>query len=160
MRHPVWIFLLLIWDEWSSLVTGSLSAILVLLGIGISVSGALGFHFESESWVQIASWILAAFCGGKAAYSVWVREQREKKELQERLRPKLRLEFSSRDTIRQIPNGVKQTYLAAFNDSEEVISSVEVKVENVEFKEAPDAPYMPTSFQSCKSWVVLQGRWE
>jgi hypothetical protein len=75
MRRRVWTFLRLVWAEWSSRVTGSLSAILVLLGLGINVAGAFGAHIPADSIIQLGTWILAAICGAQAAYSVWARER-------------------------------------------------------------------------------------
>jgi hypothetical protein len=83
--------------EWSSRVTGSLSAILIFLGLGISVAGAFGAKIPADSIVQLATWLLAAICGGQAAYSVWGRERQARSEAEERvaeaeerLKPKLR----------------------------------------------------------------------
>jgi len=75
MRHQIWTFLRLVWGEWASRVTGSLSAILLLLGLVISIAGAFGVRVPADSIIQFAIWILAAICGGQAAYSVWARER-------------------------------------------------------------------------------------
>jgi hypothetical protein len=75
MRRQIWTFLGLVWSEWSSRVTGSLSAVLVLLGLGISVAGVAGVTVPAVSIIQIATWLLAAICGGQAAYAVWARER-------------------------------------------------------------------------------------
>src|SRR6516225_7516984 len=75
MQHPVWTFLRLVWSEWASRVTGSLSAILVLLGLGISLAGAFGVQVPAASIIQLATWFLAAACGGQAAYAVWAKER-------------------------------------------------------------------------------------
>lgn len=64
----------LVWGEWASRVTGSLSAVLVLVGLGVSVSGALGYDVPQSSIIQLGTWLLAAVCGGQAAYSVWAKE--------------------------------------------------------------------------------------
>ena len=79
MHGKIWTFLSLVYAEWSSLVTGSFSACLVLVGIGISVTSAFGIHIPSESIVQIATWTLAAISGGRAAYIVWEREYLKRK---------------------------------------------------------------------------------
>jgi len=65
----------LIWGEWSSRVTGSLSAILILLGFGISIAGIVGAKVPHDSIIQLSTWILAAVCGGQAAYAAWARER-------------------------------------------------------------------------------------
>jgi hypothetical protein len=75
MRYQVWIFLRLVWGEWASRVTGSLSAVLLLLGLGISVASAFGVAIPAQSILQIATWLLVAICGGQAAYAVWARER-------------------------------------------------------------------------------------
>jgi hypothetical protein len=75
MQHPIWTFLRLVWGEWSSRVTGSLSAVLVLLGFGISIAGITGSKIPHDSTIQLATWILAAVCGGQAAYATWARER-------------------------------------------------------------------------------------
>ena len=90
-------FLRLAWGEWSSRVTGSLSALLVLLGLSISIASAFGVKIPSESIIEIATWCLAAVCGGQAAFSVWVREKRKVTELTERIRPKLKCSFGMID---------------------------------------------------------------
>ena len=54
----VWVFLRLIWAEWSSRVTGSLSAILVLVGLGNQRSG--GFWCENSGRFRHPIWYLAA----------------------------------------------------------------------------------------------------
>ena len=97
-------FLRLVWGEWSSRVTGSLSATLVLLGLGISVVSAFGIHVPSESIIQLATWLLAAVCGGVAAYSVWAREHMTKVQLETTLaalaaapKPELKCTFNMND---------------------------------------------------------------
>jgi hypothetical protein len=130
-------FLRLVWGEWSSRVTGSLSALLVLLGLSISIASAFGAKIPSESIIQITTWFLAAVCGGQAAFSVWVRERRIVDELRERIRPKLKCSFrmddeacvrrDSKITYFKVPNkpfpeGVTITtspsvaYLGSFDD--------------------------------------------
>ena len=89
MRSKVWTFLGLVYAEWASLVTGSFSAFLVLLGLTVSIASAAGAHIPSESIIQIATWTLAAICGGRAAFSVWEREHTERMKAVERLTPKL-----------------------------------------------------------------------
>jgi hypothetical protein len=74
MQHPLWTFLRLVWSEWASLVTGSLSAVLVLLGLGISLAGTFGVQIPAASLIQLATWLLVAACGGQAAYAVWSKE--------------------------------------------------------------------------------------
>jgi hypothetical protein len=82
IRHPItiWTFLCLVWSEWSSRVTGSLSAILVLLGLGISIASASGVSIPAAPIVQIATWALAAICGGQAGYDVWAKERAARNE--------------------------------------------------------------------------------
>jgi hypothetical protein len=92
-------FLRLVWAEWSSRVTGSLSALLVLLGLGISITSAFGIKIPSEGIIQLATWLLAAICGGQAAFSVWTNERKEVVKLQTRLEPKLRGSFSMDDPL-------------------------------------------------------------
>jgi hypothetical protein len=75
MQHTVWTFLRLVWSEWASRVTGSLSAVLVLLGLGISLAGTFGAQIPAASIIQLATWLLAAACGGQAAYAVWGKER-------------------------------------------------------------------------------------
>jgi hypothetical protein len=78
-------FLRLIGAEWASLVTGSLSAILVFLGLGISIAGAAGVAVPQAAIIQVATWAFAAICGGWASYSVWVRERATREEAETRL---------------------------------------------------------------------------
>ena len=78
------IFLRLVYAEWASLVTGAFSAILIVLGLGVSIASAIGIQIPSESIIQIATWTLAAVCGGRAAYSVWAREYDQRIELEHR----------------------------------------------------------------------------
>ena len=100
MQKQIPIFLGLVWAEWSSRVTGSFSALLVLLGLGISIAGAFGLKIPSESIIQLATWALAAICGGQAAFSVWARERRNVTSLEDRLAPKIKL-FLSSDPLNQ-----------------------------------------------------------
>ena len=86
MQHPVWTFLRLVWSEWASRVTGSLSAILVLLGLGISLAGAFGVQVPAASIIQLATWFLAAACGGQAAYAVWAKEREARNVAEQKLR--------------------------------------------------------------------------
>jgi hypothetical protein len=71
MRREIWTFLKLVAAKWASLVTGAFSALLALLGLGINIVGAFGIKIPSDSVIQLATWILAAICGGYAAFSVW-----------------------------------------------------------------------------------------
>lgn len=87
-------FLRLVYAEWASLVTGSFSAGLVLLGLAISIAGALGKPIPNEPIVQLATWTLAVLCGGRAAFSVWVREHDTRMVVEAHLaRPELDIEF-------------------------------------------------------------------
>src|SRR5258708_23516056 len=87
-------FLRLVYAEWASLVTGSFSAGLVVLGLAISIAGALGKPIPNEPIVQLATWTLAVLCGGRAAFSVWVREHDTRMVAQAHLsRPELDIEF-------------------------------------------------------------------
>jgi len=106
MRHQVGTFLRLVWGEWSSLVTGSLSAVLVLIGLGISIAGAVGAKIPADSIIQFGTWVLAAVCGGQAAYSVWAREHSRAVELDEKISSKLKLSFDE-----DIPGCVRRTML-------------------------------------------------
>jgi hypothetical protein len=94
MRRQIWIFLHLVWGERASRVTGSLSAILVLLGLGISVAGAFGAKIPADSAIQLGTWLLAAICGGQAAYSVWSREHAKTLSLEARLTPKINVLYN------------------------------------------------------------------
>lgn len=80
MRYQIWNFLRLIWSEWASRVTGSLSAILVLLALGISIAGAMGHAIPAGPFVETATWVIAAVCGGQAAFAVWARERAARNE--------------------------------------------------------------------------------
>ena len=86
--HKLGIFLRLVYAEWASLVTGAFSAILIVLGLGVSIASAFGVQIPSESTIQIATWALAAVCGGGAAYSVWAHEHDKKIELENKLAAK------------------------------------------------------------------------
>jgi hypothetical protein len=97
VEKPVQKFLGLVWAEWSSRVTGSLSALLVLLGLGLSIASAFGVTIPNDALIQTATWILAAACGGQAAYSIWHTESQKVLVLQERFRQKLKLSFSMTD---------------------------------------------------------------
>ena len=85
MRHQVWTFLRLVGREWASLVTGSLSALLLLVGLCISLAGTFGLKIPADSAIQLGTWLLAAICGGQAAYSAWAREHAICLELQRKL---------------------------------------------------------------------------
>ncbi len=93
MWRQIGTFLRLVWAEWSSRVTGPLSAILVLAGLGISVASTFGVKIPSEPIIQLGTWLLAAICGGQAAYSVWAREHNHVIALQSRLTPKYSVSF-------------------------------------------------------------------
>jgi hypothetical protein len=86
MPHEVWTFLRLVWAEWASRVTGSSSAVLVLLGLGISLAGTLGWKIPAESVVQLGIWTLAAVCGGQAAYLVWAKEHKARETVENRIK--------------------------------------------------------------------------
>jgi hypothetical protein len=111
-------FLRLVWAEWSTRVTGSLSAVLLLLGLGISVTSAFGVTIPSEGIIQLATWLLAAICGGQSAFSVWNNERKKVAALQNRLEPKIRL-FLYSDVARGTtgievgrgPNGEELPYI-------------------------------------------------
>jgi hypothetical protein len=89
MPRPVWTFLGLVWSEWATRITGSFSAVLVALSLGINIAGALGSTIPAGSVIQLATWILAMFCGGYATFSVWYRERYIREKLENRLTPKL-----------------------------------------------------------------------
>jgi hypothetical protein len=91
------VFLGLVYAEWASLVTGAFSAILIVLGIGVSLASAFGVHVPSESTIQIATWALAAICGCRAAYSVWVRAYDNRIELEHKLAAEPTLERPTHD---------------------------------------------------------------
>ena len=93
MPQQIRIFFRLVFEEWSSRVTGSLSAMLVLLGLGISIAGSLGAKIPADSVIQLATWMLAAICGGQAAYSVWSREHNARKAAEAKLTPQLRIVY-------------------------------------------------------------------
>jgi hypothetical protein len=97
MQKHIRMFLGLVWAEWSSRVTGSFSALLVLLGLGLSIAGAFGATVLGESIIQVATWTLAAICVGQAAFSVWARERKTVDELKEKIRPKLKCSFGMND---------------------------------------------------------------
>jgi hypothetical protein len=97
-------FLRLVWAEWSSRVTGSLSALLVLLGLGISIASARGIVIPSEGIIQLATWLLAAVCGIQAAFSVWSNERKKVEIFQKRLEPKLRGSFRMNDPLCRRPD--------------------------------------------------------
>ncbi len=84
-------FLRLVWGEWSSRVTGSISALLVLVGLGMSFAGAFGAKIPADSVLQLCTWLLAAICGCQAAYSVWAREYNRVVCFEERIKPKIRI---------------------------------------------------------------------
>ena len=73
--HRVWTFFNLVLAEWLSRVTGSLSAILVSLGLAISVAGAFGAKIPADF------------------FSVWAREHQARNEAEAKLRPKLRVVY-------------------------------------------------------------------
>jgi hypothetical protein len=89
LRTQIWTFLRLVYAEWSSLVTGSFSAGLFLLGLGISIASAFGVTIPSEAIIQTATWTLAGICGGRAAFSVWEREHQARLRAEEKLTPKI-----------------------------------------------------------------------
>lgn len=68
-----------------SRVTGALSGILVLVGLGINIASAFGWRIPAESIFQIATWALAAVCGAQTGFSVWHREHLMKEKLEARL---------------------------------------------------------------------------
>ena len=88
-KPSVWTFLGLVWAEWASRVTGSFSATLFVLGLGISIARALGVTIPADALVQLATWTLAAVCGGHATFSVWRRERIAKDALEDRVTPRL-----------------------------------------------------------------------
>jgi hypothetical protein len=94
-RFPyLWTFLRLVYAEWASLVTGSFSAGLIVLGFAISIASALGKPILGGPIVQLATWVLAVICGGVAAFSVWTREHDARMQAEARLvRPELDIEF-------------------------------------------------------------------
>lgn len=91
------------WAEWASRVTGSLSAILVLTGLGISIAGAFGAKVPADSIIQLGTWLLAAICGGQAAFSVWAREHKQKLYLDEKLTPKIAFSIPEKNGVLTIP---------------------------------------------------------
>jgi hypothetical protein len=114
MSNQTWTFLRLIWGEWASRVTGSLSAILVLIGLSISFAGAAGARIPADSIIQLATWIFAAICGGQAACSVWAREHWARVVAEEKLKPcGLRLQFDSEAALTSDPPGQLRRLLFA-----------------------------------------------
>ncbi len=74
MPHQVWAFIRLIWGQWATAVTGSLSAIFVLIALFLNAASAVGIHIPADPIVQSVTWMLAVACGGQAAYRVWAGE--------------------------------------------------------------------------------------
>lgn len=112
--NQVWTFLRLIWGEWASRVTGSLSAILVLLGLSISFAGAAGEKIPADSIIQLATWVFAAICGGQAAYRVWAREHSARVVAEEQSKPGgLRLQFGNEAALTSDPPGQLRRLLFA-----------------------------------------------
>jgi hypothetical protein len=108
MRSRVWTFIRLIWGEWASRVTGSLSAVLVLAGLGVSLAGTFGARIPSDSIIQLGTWLLAAICGGQAAYTVWKKENDEKHKieaecnsLKDRLVPKIGIAVNANGVVEE-----------------------------------------------------------
>lgn len=91
MEKPpsLWNFLKLFYAEWASLVTGSFSAILFLLGLGLSMAVALGYPVPGGPIAQVATWMLAIASSGRAAYLIWAREHKLRVQAEEKLIPKL-----------------------------------------------------------------------
>ena len=82
-------FLHLIWRDRASRLTGSLCVIFILLGVGISATDAAA--------TNIALWVLATICGGRTAYSVWLREHNERLWYQNRIYPSFVVSYDPAD---------------------------------------------------------------
>ena len=126
MRLQVWIFLRLVWSEWASRVTGSISAVLVLLALGMSALRIFGYSFPAVSIIEMATWVLAAVCGGQAAFFVWRREWFARNEAEVKLSVSRRFEILFNDAdpafVRPImpafrDNIVGERYLVAIHNS-------------------------------------------
>jgi len=111
MLDQIGTFLRLVWAEWSSRVTGSISAFLVLAGLCISIAGTFGAKIPSESILQLVTWALAALFGAQAAFSIWAREHQARIEVERKLAEKTTPNFTvSFDQERGgIVNAVDQT---------------------------------------------------
>jgi hypothetical protein len=113
LLREIWKFLRLVAGKWASLVTGAFSALLVLLGLGISIVGAFGIKIPSDSIIQLATWTLAAVCCGYAAFSVWHREHVEKEKLQAKLMPNLKFSYEpSKSQCRSISTFIDHVLMA------------------------------------------------
>ena len=93
MWNRIWTFLGLVWGEWSSRVTGSISAVLVLLGLFLSIASEVGPNVPASPFLQLGTWVLAIACGGIAAYTVWAKEYARRVALENRLRPRIKLRY-------------------------------------------------------------------
>lgn len=126
MRHQICVFLRLVWGEWASRVTGSLSAILVLLGLGINIAGAFGVKIPANSVIQLGTWLLAAICGGQASYSAWAKERLARDHAEGVIRkitaPKLQILFDSSDgrfarpSDQFVVNNIKDRYFVGLQN--------------------------------------------
>jgi hypothetical protein len=87
--HYALLFLHSAWRDVASRLTGSLSAALILLGLGMSAA--------DSGIIQFAIWLLAAICGGQAAYSIWLREHKERLWFESRINPSLIVAFDPTD---------------------------------------------------------------
>jgi len=110
-----WRFLRLVYAQWSSLVTGSFSAVLVVFGLGFSIATALGANVPGSAIIQIGTWILAGLSGGRAAFVVWKREYLAKETAEKELGKfidefahSLHLDSISFEENREIDHATKQ----------------------------------------------------
>jgi hypothetical protein len=135
-HYRSWTFLRLVWNEWSTRVTGSLSAILVLLGLAISIASIFGVAIPGEAMLQFGTWAIAAVCGGQAAYSVWKRENQKVLELEKRLaRLELDIQFDP-ENIEECSldegKGWKQFRLNIKNESGKTIHDCHGEIDKIE----------------------------
>jgi hypothetical protein len=96
MKHAnsiVWRFIRLVLSNWSSRVTGPLSAILIITGIGLNVARSFGIIVPIT--LESLTWLFAIVCVVQAVYSVWYKEYIAHRELLSRIRPKLKCDFDS-----------------------------------------------------------------
>ncbi len=99
-------YLRLIWGEWATRVTGSISALLVLLGLSLNIAESFGARIPASSIVQLATWAVAVVCGVIASYSVWARERTARLSAEEQSNPiGLSMSFDHSPAIVISPDG-------------------------------------------------------
>ena len=111
-------------------MTGSLSAILILLGFGISIAGMTGTKVPYDSTIQLGTWVLAAVCGYQAAYAIWARE-RHAREISDTRLSELRAA------------GISITSITDYY-FDQYIHIVEIEVKNISINEAGNCAVMVT----------------